>query len=165
MSFLLTAGQTFAELGREVEVDTSTSSLAVETDLPGQSRLLVIVRSVTQGLTIYAVHPTKVPEERLPEVAELVARANGNEFTVAFELDYTHLTVSARVGLELYDVELSQLDAESMLTVLVAEIESVARAYGPAIDAVCAGELSPELAAAQGRGARHDEKLSVLDDV
>lgn len=165
MSFLLTVGQTFAELGREVEVDSEARALAVESELADGARLLVIVRPVTQGLTIYAVHPTRVPEDKLLDVAEFVARANGNEFTVAFELDFTNRTVSARAGLELADVELSQLDAEAMLAVLVAELESVARAYGPVIDGVVEGELSPEQAANAGRSARFDERLAVLDDV
>lgn len=164
MSFLLTVGQTFAALGREVEVDSEARALAVESALEDGRRLLVIVRPVTQGLTTYAVHPSQVPEEKLSEVAELVARANGNEFTVALELDFVNRTVSARAGLELADVELSQLDAESMLAILVAELESVARAYGPAVDAVIAGELSPEEAANSGRSARFDERLSVLDE-
>lgn len=160
MSFLLEVGQVFAELGREVEVDTASSTLAVESALPEQSRLLVVVRPLTQALTIYAVHPREVPAERLAALAELAARANATEFTVTIELDHAQGTVSTRAGLELLGVELTQLDAESMLGVLVAEVESVARCYTGPIDAVVAGEVSPATAAAQGLAARRDERFA-----
>lgn len=160
MSFLLRVGERFADLGREVEVDTGSNTLAVEADIPSHDRLMVLVRSVSQAVTIYAVHPRPVPVERLADLAELTARATSTEFTVALELDYSNLTVSARAGLETYDVDLSDVELESLLAVLVVEVESVARCYGPAIDAVLDEASTPEVAAAQGLAARRDEHFS-----
>lgn len=159
MSFLMDVGETLAGLGREVEVDPSTSTLAVESDLPAEPRLLVLVRQETRAVTFYAVHPREVPAERVAEVAELVVRATASELTVAVELDLDRRTVSARAGLELLGTELDGADLEQLLAVLVIEVESVARCYGPAVDAVVAGELSPAGAAAAARSARQEERF------
>lgn len=159
MSFLLEIGGILAGLGREVEVDTESSTLAVEADLPEQPRLLVVVRQQTHAVTFYAVHPRKVPQDRVADVAELVVRATSNEFTVALELDYSHRTVTARAGLELYGTDLVGAEIEALLAVLVVEVESVARCYGPAVDAVVAGELTPTGAAAAALSARHEERF------
>ncbi|NLF03466.1 MAG: YbjN domain-containing protein [Actinomycetales bacterium] len=160
MSFLLRVAERFADLGREVEVDTSSSTLAVEADATGYERLLVVVRSVSQAVTLYAVHPRPVPEDRFADVAELCARANSTEFTVALELDFAHGTFAVRAGLETYDVDLSDAELESLLAVLVVELESVAGCYGPAVDAVGGGDLTPAAAATQALAARRDEHLA-----
>ncbi len=159
MSFLLEIGGIVAGLGREVEVDPTTSTLAVESDLPEQPRLLVVVRQQTQAVTFYATHPRTVPTERLAETAELVVRATGNEFTVALELDYDSRTVTARAGLELFGTVLSGEETEALLAVLLVEVESVARCYGPAVDAVVSGELNPASAAESGLSARRQERF------
>ena len=159
MSFLMDVGETIAGLGREVEVDPDTSTLAVEADLADQPRLLVVVRQQTSAVTFYAVHPRDVPAERVAAMAELTARATANEFTVALEFDYDRRTVTARAGLELYGTDLAGEDFESLLAVLIVEVESVARCYGPAVDAVIAGELTPAGAAAAALSARHEERF------
>jgi len=159
VSFLLEIGEIVAGLGREVEVDTTTSTLTVESDLPEQPRLLVVVRQQTQAVTFYATHPRTVPAERLADVAELVVRATGNEFTAALELDYDNRTVTTRAGLELFGTVLSGEETEALLAVLLVELESVARCYGPAVDAVVAGELTPAVAAESGQSARRQERF------
>lgn len=159
MSFLMEIGETLAGLGREVEVDPDSSTLSVEADLEEQPRLLVVVRQATSAVTFYAVHPRTVPDERAAAVAELALRATANEFTVALELDYDRGTVTARAGLELYGAELSGEELEALLAVLVVEVESVARCYGPAVDAVVAGDLTPAGAAAAALSARHEERF------
>src|SRR5690554_3520104 len=160
MSFLLEVGQILAGLGREVEVDADARMLAVETELEGHDRLLVLVRPMTRAVTIYAVHPRPVPAERLAAMAELLARANSTEFTVAIELDHEHGSVTTRAGLELFGTELPDEDLEQLIAVLVVEVESVAQCYAPAIDAVTADELTPKTGATQGLAARRDERFS-----
>ena len=66
--------------GHDLELDVDLSTVDVDADDPWVGRLLGVVRPIARSVSFYAVHPTSVPPEAMPQAIELAARATDAEF-------------------------------------------------------------------------------------
>ena len=72
---------------------------------------LMIVRQSVVMFRVYV--PLKIPQERMGEIAEYVARANDHEFFSTFILDYEKQLVYLRGVVDLEDRECEPIDVVS----------------------------------------------------
>ena len=151
--FLTLVAQALTSAGRELEIDASLMAIDITSADPEIGSVLGVVRPVARAVTFYVVHPTLVPATQYPDVAALILRATSDLLDATLEIDFSTGSVAYRSPVLLGDLE---LDAESLGQLLIASVEAVeetAARYRDLVDAVIAGELKPEVAAAQARRA------------
>lgn len=142
--------------GHDLELDVDLATIDVDADDPWVGRVLGVVRPIARSVSFYAVHPTPVPQGRVPQAIELAARATDAEFDVAFEVDLAAGTFAARSSVSLGDVEVTLDTLGGLLGVAIEAAESRLLRYRAAIEAVAAGDATPAVAAAGARGADLD---------
>lgn len=105
----------------------------------GSFELYGIAREDKRQIVVFTVCQKFTPEEQLPAMAELMARANHGLVSGNFELDFDDGEVRFRTSLDLGEDELTDAAIDRLLVANVSAMDL----YLPAIEAVMAGEQTP----------------------
>ncbi|WP_028050805.1 hypothetical protein [Cellulomonas sp. URHD0024] len=163
--FLSLVSEALVCAGRELEIDADLMAIDIASRDPEIGSVLGVLRPVARAVTFYVMHPTLVAPTEYPEVSALVLRATSDLLDAALEIDFSTGSVAYRSPVLLGDLE---LDAESLGQLLVASVEAVeatAARYRDLMDAVIAGQLAPDVAAARARRAPLDELQAQVDGI
>lgn len=74
----------------------------------GQFTCYAQERTEQQQFVFYSIFPVRTPENKLPEVAEFVTRANYGMIIGNFELDYADGEIRYKTSVDIEDVELTE---------------------------------------------------------
>jgi len=142
-SDLLTASvRALLARGRSVEVDWELETFVVGDLVMG------VVMSSSRSVVLHAVRPQLVAAGALVNLVEAVPRINTRLSTSAVELDLGTGALSVRAGLEIGDVEVPEEVFAGLLGNLLDEVERAWDVYGPVLEAVIDGRISPAEVAA-----------------
>ena len=137
--------------GRSLQVDWDLETFDVDAVSGPQDLVMGVVLSVSRSVVLYAVRPDYVPAPARPALAEAITRANTALSTSAFEVDLDTGNLSVRAGLEVGDVELPPQAFQGLLVNALDEVERAYGTFGPGLEDVIAGRVTPAEAEARWR--------------
>ena len=123
----------------------------VETD-NGEFDVVILADDDMRQVVCFCAYPDEVPEDRLRDVAEYVARVNNTTVFGMYDLDFDDGAVRVRTSLNIADMA----PTPAFIAMLVQGTISTADVYYPGLQMVIDGEKSPEDA--------FDDILAELDE-
>ncbi|HEX8845922.1 MAG TPA: YbjN domain-containing protein [Pyrinomonadaceae bacterium] len=143
ISFFNGDGWTFTQLeGRTV------LQLSARTEPGQQWNCFAEAREEQSQFIFYSVSPVNAPEERLPDVAEFLTRANYGLIIGNFEMDWTDGEIRCKTSI---DVEGDRLTEALVRQLVYANVRLTGR-YLPGILALIEGSATPTEAIARIEG-------------
>lgn len=101
-----------------------------------------------EQFAFYSVFPLRVPEERMPDMAEFVTRANYGMIIGNFEMDYSDGEVRYKTSIDVEEIDLSEPLVRHLIYANVLTMDR----YFPGLLHVISGTISPLAALGEVEG-------------